>query len=92
MGSDGVDGDDGCFPRMTLEVSALLQLGPPGELPLFAVEGDLVSDGTSRLTVSTSEYWTPLAELYADVRHLRFADGPDEVHYMVVGRDELARH
>ncbi len=36
--------------------------------------------------------WTPLAELYADVRHLRFADGPDEVHYMVVGRDELARH
>ncbi|AMU95660.1 MULTISPECIES: acyl-CoA dehydrogenase family protein [Sphingopyxis] len=37
-------------------------------------------------------HWTPLAELYADVRHLRFADGPDEVHYMVVGRDELARH
>lgn len=35
--------------------------------------------------------WTPLAELYADVRHLRFADGPDEVHYMVVGRNELAR-
>ena len=24
--------------------------------------------------------WTPLAEMYADVRHLRFADGPDEVH------------
>ena len=37
-------------------------------------------------------HWTPLAELYADVRHLRFADGPDEVHYMVVGRDELGRH
>jgi len=36
--------------------------------------------------------WTPLAELYADVRHLRFADGPDEVHYMVVGRNEIARH
>ena len=36
--------------------------------------------------------WTPLADLYADVRHLRFADGPDEVHYMVVGRDELGRH
>jgi acyl-CoA dehydrogenase len=36
--------------------------------------------------------WTPLADLYADVRHLRFADGPDEVHYMVVGREELGRH
>jgi acyl-CoA dehydrogenase len=31
--------------------------------------------------------WTPLAGLYADVRHLRFADGPDEVHHMVVGRN-----
>jgi acyl-CoA dehydrogenase len=36
--------------------------------------------------------WTPLADLYTDVRHLRFADGPDEVHHMVVGRAELARH
>lgn len=36
--------------------------------------------------------WTPLAELYADVRHLRFADGPDEVHYMVVDRNDLALH
>ncbi len=33
--------------------------------------------------------WTPLAEMYTDVRHLRFADGPDEVHHMVVGRHEL---
>ena len=36
--------------------------------------------------------WTPLAELYADVRHLRFADGPDEVHHMVVGRHEIGMH
>ena len=36
--------------------------------------------------------WTPLAELYQDVRHLRFADGPDEVHHMVVGRHELGLH
>ncbi len=35
--------------------------------------------------------WTPLADLYADVRHLRFADGPDEVHHMVVGRAEMKR-
>ena len=35
--------------------------------------------------------WTPLAEMYTDVRHLRFADGPDEVHHMVVGRNEIRR-
>src|ERR1700710_2215904 len=34
--------------------------------------------------------WTPLAEMYQDVRHLRFADGPDEVHWMVVGRHVLS--
>ena len=36
--------------------------------------------------------WTPLAGLYTDMCHLRFADGPDEVHHMVVGRAELSRH
>src|SRR5215207_108082 len=35
-------------------------------------------------------HWMPLAEMYTDVRHLRFADGPDEVHWMVVGRHELS--
>jgi acyl-CoA dehydrogenase len=36
--------------------------------------------------------WTPLADMYTAQRTLRFADGPDEVHYMVVGRAELARY
>ena len=36
--------------------------------------------------------WTPLADMYTDMRHLRFADGPDEVHHMVVGRSELQKH
>ena len=31
----------------------------------------------------------PLAPA-AHQRHLRFADGPDEVHWMVVGRHELS--
>jgi acyl-CoA dehydrogenase len=35
---------------------------------------------------------TPLAELYAAVRTLRFADGPDAVHRMVVARNELKRY
>ena len=34
--------------------------------------------------------WTPLAQMYTSARTLRFADGPDEVHHMVVGRSELA--
>jgi acyl-CoA dehydrogenase len=36
--------------------------------------------------------WTPLAEMYSLQRILRLADGPDEVHHMVVGRAEIARH
>jgi acyl-CoA dehydrogenase len=34
--------------------------------------------------------WTPLADMYAGQRTLRLADGPDEVHWFVVGRAELA--
>jgi acyl-CoA dehydrogenase len=30
--------------------------------------------------------WTPLADMYASQRTLRLADGPDEVHWFVVGR------
>jgi acyl-CoA dehydrogenase len=34
--------------------------------------------------------WTPLASMYAKQRTLRLADGPDEVHWYVVGRAEIA--
>jgi acyl-CoA dehydrogenase len=36
--------------------------------------------------------WTPLAGMYAAQRTLRIADGPDEVHHMVVGRAEVQKH
>ncbi len=36
--------------------------------------------------------WTPLAGMYTNQRHLRFADGPDEVHHMVVGRAEVQKY
>jgi acyl-CoA dehydrogenase len=36
--------------------------------------------------------WTPLAGMYAGQRALRIADGPDEVHHMVVGRAEVQKH
>ena len=35
--------------------------------------------------------WTPLPGMYISQRTLRLADGPDEVHWFVVGRAELAR-
>jgi acyl-CoA dehydrogenase len=35
--------------------------------------------------------WTPLADMYASQRTLRLADGPDEVHWMVVGRSEVTK-
>ena len=36
--------------------------------------------------------WTPLADMYIQQRTIRIADGPDEVHHMVVGRAEIARY
>lgn len=36
--------------------------------------------------------WTPLARMYTSQRTLRLADGPDEVHWHVVGRAELSRY
>ncbi len=36
--------------------------------------------------------FTPLAHLYAGVRTLRIADGPDEVHKMTIARREIRRY
>ena len=36
--------------------------------------------------------WTPLADMYTSQRTLRIADGPDEVHHLVVGRHEMRKY
>ena len=36
--------------------------------------------------------WTPLAGMYTGQRTLRIADGPDEVHHLVVGRGEIRKY
>ncbi len=36
--------------------------------------------------------WTPLAAMYVQARTLRIVDGPDEVHRLVVGRQELRQY
>lgn len=33
--------------------------------------------------------WSPLSNMYAQQRTLRFADGPDEVHHHVIARNEV---
>ena len=51
-----------------------------------------IIDNASQLHGATGvSQWTPLADMYASQRTLRLADGPDEVHWFVVGRAELAR-
>ena len=35
---------------------------------------------------------TPLASMWVGLRTLRFADGPDAVHRMVIARQELKRY
>ena len=67
------------------EVSAIKVVAPNAALwvldKAIQVHGGLgVSDGT------------PLARLWAHMRTLRIADGPDEVHNMVVARRELGRY
>ena len=36
--------------------------------------------------------WSSLSDMYTQQRVLRLADGPDEVHHMVVGRAEAQKH
>jgi acyl-CoA dehydrogenase len=36
--------------------------------------------------------WSPLADMYTSQRTLRIADGPDEVHHLVVGRTEIRKY
>ena len=51
---------------------------------------DIIDDAIQMHGGEGVSQWTPLAEMYSNIRTLRLADGPDEVHYMVVSRAELA--
>ena len=53
---------------------------------------DIIDQAIQMHGAAGMSQWFPLAGMYADMRHLRFADGPDEVHHMVVGRAEIQKH
>ncbi len=52
----------------------------------------IIDDAIQMHGATGMSQWTPLAHMYANQRHLRFADGPDEVHHMVVGRNEVRKY
>ena len=50
---------------------------------------EIVDDAIQVHGATGVSQWTPLTKIYASQRTLRLADGPDEVHWHVVGRAEL---
>jgi len=51
----------------------------------------IIDDAIQMFGATGISQWTPLARMYAGQRTLRLADGPDEVHWHVVGRAEISR-
>ena len=67
-----------------IEISAIKVVAP--NTALWVVDHAIQAFGAAGVTEDFG-----LAEMYAGLRTLRLADGPDEVHKMVIARRELAR-
>lgn len=52
----------------------------------------IIDDAIQMYGAAGVSQWTPLARMYTGQRTIRLADGPDEVHWYVVGRAELSRY
>jgi acyl-CoA dehydrogenase len=59
-------------------------------VPTIAI--DIIDDAIQMHGAAGLSQDFPLASMYMAARTLRFADGPDEVHRMVVARDELGQY
>ncbi len=59
-------------------------------VPTIAI--DVIDDAIQMHGAAGVSQDFPLAAMYTAARTLRLADGPDEVHRMVVARDELGRY
>lgn len=67
------------------EIAAIKVVAP--RAALFVLDKAIQVHGAAGVSAET-----PLAAMWAQLRSLRLADGPDEVHLRSVARDELARH
>jgi len=56
------------------------------------VTSDVIDSAIQMYGASGVSQWTPLATMYTQNRTLRLADGPDEVHRMVVARAEIKKY
>jgi acyl-CoA dehydrogenase len=68
-----------------IEISAIKVVAP--NAALWVIDHAIQAFGAAGVTEDFG-----LAEMYAGARTLRIADGPDEVHKMVIARRELARY
>jgi acyl-CoA dehydrogenase len=68
-----------------IEISAIKVVAP--NTALYVIDHAIQAFGAAGVTEDFG-----LAEMYAGARSLRLADGPDEVHKMVIARRELARY
>jgi acyl-CoA dehydrogenase len=50
---------------------------------------DIIDEAIQMHGAAGISQWFPLADMYHGQRTLRLADGPDEVHHMVVARAEV---
>ena len=56
------------------------------------VVGEIIDYAIQMFGGAGVSQWTPLAKMYTNNRALRLADGPDEVHRMVVARAEISKY
>ena len=77
--------DQGGAKSAMSEIAQIKVAGP--RMALQVIDDAIQAHGGAGLSADT-----PLAELYAMVRTLRFADGPDEVHNRSIARLEFAKH
>jgi acyl-CoA dehydrogenase len=68
-----------------VEISAIKVVAP--NVATWVIDHAMQAFGAAGVTEDFG-----LAEMYAGARSLRIADGPDEVHKMVMARRELARY
>ena len=83
---------------LTLQTAHIIDTGDPREAHVWIskikavapnVALQVIDDAIQMHGAAGISQDFPLASMYANTRTLRFADGPDEVHRMVVARNEL---